>query len=619
MNSERLDKVDFSQETWISLLDLLGPSDFLITVDNLPIWRRHLSWAKTDGAELRNYTTQRFSSSMVFCSLLLGANISTLFNSAHLTTTMRENLGAQNYQELSYWIGAMIIWSVMVTLSALITTFTAWGMVSAVSDENAHCVLRSSIGQFVTYMPSRLIVTALYSSLAWVVMFMIDIVSGPLRYVLLCAIGLLFFQAVIVYSAFGRLIIHTGAMGKKQIFDPELECELLPSGLHAGLVIKANEKRKRQMSVVHQYKPKLEKKGSSNTLFPTDCSEDDSSTGAEGTEDPHQQTMHSRQCMHGQQRGINSGLERLDSFYSNDEVFQLITHTANQIAPTSSDDDISTDDIENQSGETELGQLGSKESIIKNNGASLSEYEGGTIENVTHGTRRSNANESIDSISKGAMFTPATSKSKREIFSKRKSKRLSLEWKAENDCRSMYDISSPSLPPPLQETEEVDLNASIILPRAEFLNKTRRLKSLRNLAKETVANASPTVSEKSTISSASFATGTNTNDMNLLRRSPSAVDNSGRKKYFSGRRSPPSSNSMQYHLPPKIPDLSKHKSKSADSFPGASSNSGTATPEEDEFLDASMTFEDICERAPRHETSHLLSKETNKLYSVQQK
>jgi hypothetical protein len=69
----------------------------------------------------------------------------------------------------------------------------------------------------------------------------------------------LFFQVVVSLSAFGRLIIHTGAMGSKSVLDPELERHLLPSGLHASLLIKATERLRRKTSVTTQYKTALER------------------------------------------------------------------------------------------------------------------------------------------------------------------------------------------------------------------------------------------------------------------------------------------------------------------------------------------------------------------------
>ena len=80
---------DYSHSTWYTLLELIKVREYLITVDNFSLWRRHLAWAKNDGEDLRGYMTQRYASNMVFLSLLLSTELGVLFNSAHVTTEVR--------------------------------------------------------------------------------------------------------------------------------------------------------------------------------------------------------------------------------------------------------------------------------------------------------------------------------------------------------------------------------------------------------------------------------------------------------------------------------------------------------------------------------------------------
>ena len=129
-------------------------------------------------------------------------------------------------------------------------------MISAISDNNTHALLRSSIGQYVISLPPRLVVGALYLFMLWLVIFFISIVSGPLRVVLALIILSLFFQVVVPLSAFGRLIIHTGSMAKRRVLEEEFEKELLPSGLHAALLIRAHDRRRKYTSAIHQYRKK---------------------------------------------------------------------------------------------------------------------------------------------------------------------------------------------------------------------------------------------------------------------------------------------------------------------------------------------------------------------------
>jgi hypothetical protein len=201
--------------SWLSLLGLLEPSEFFITPDHRVLWQRHVAWAKPKGEDLRQYVTQRFASNMIVLSLMLGAQIGVFFNSSNELTEMRKLLGTESYYEIKYWIGIVLALDSIVTLMALVATFTLWGMISAISDTNTHALLRSSIGQYVISLPPRFVVAALYLFVFWLVLFFMDLVTGPCRVLLALVIVFLFFEVVVPLSAFGRLIIHTGAMAPR--------------------------------------------------------------------------------------------------------------------------------------------------------------------------------------------------------------------------------------------------------------------------------------------------------------------------------------------------------------------------------------------------------------------
>ena len=310
-------------QTLLSLLGLLSPSEFFVTVDHSVLWQRHISWSKPKGEALRQYITQRYASNMVFLSCLLAAEINVFFNSSRELTDMRSLLGTMDgHSNLRYWIGIIIILDACTTLIALVTTFTLWGkfcmictcvvarerksldvrflvlrrvdtqcnrnltlscvsssdqssldnppfayvpyllifdlgMVSSISDRNTHALLRSSIGQYVTSLPSKFTVASLYLFLLWMVLWMINLLCGFIQVALvLWVLTMFIFQVVIPLSAFGRLIIHTGAMAQRPVLDAELEQELLPSGLHASLLIRATDRRRKYASATDQYRKK---------------------------------------------------------------------------------------------------------------------------------------------------------------------------------------------------------------------------------------------------------------------------------------------------------------------------------------------------------------------------
>ncbi|GAX23672.1 hypothetical protein FisN_12Hh246 [Fistulifera solaris] len=248
---------DATVNTWFSAIGLLKLREFLITVDHFSIWKRHLAWALADGKELRDYMTQRYSSSMVFLSLLLSTELSVLFNSAVVTTDVRHALEEESYHTVAFWIGIFIIVSAILSLLGLVATFTAWGMVSAVNEVNAHCVLRSSIGQYVAELPGNLIVGSIYTFSIWLILFFFLLLPVGFSSLLLLGITLgLFLHIITVFSAFGRIIMHSGAMGSNRIFASGFESTLSPCSLHGNLLAKARDTLYNGFSIRRQYAEK---------------------------------------------------------------------------------------------------------------------------------------------------------------------------------------------------------------------------------------------------------------------------------------------------------------------------------------------------------------------------
>eukprot|EP00980_Cylindrotheca_fusiformis_P023926 scaffold11212_cov121-Cylindrotheca_fusiformis.AAC.5 len=248
---------DYTHSTWISLLVLLKIREFMITVDNFSIWRRHLAWAMENGVDLKTYMTQRCASNMVFMSLLLSTELGVLYNSSPVTTIVREKLREGHHSTLSFWAGFLIIVSALLTILSLLSTFTAWAMVSSVDPNNAHCIFRSSIGQYAVELPGRLIVGSIYTFLiSFVMYFFLLLPFGIWSIALLATTVFLFVHIVSVFSALGRIIMHTGAMGNERIFSPEYEELLLPHTLHANLLAKSKANLENSTSIIRQYRRK---------------------------------------------------------------------------------------------------------------------------------------------------------------------------------------------------------------------------------------------------------------------------------------------------------------------------------------------------------------------------
>lgn len=117
-------EVSSDYKSWASLLGLLSPSEYFVTVDHSVLWQKHVAWSKPKGENLRKYVTERFASNMIVLSLMLGAEIGVFFNSAAEVSEMRMLLNTARYGSLRYWIGIIIALDCSVTVIAIIATFT---------------------------------------------------------------------------------------------------------------------------------------------------------------------------------------------------------------------------------------------------------------------------------------------------------------------------------------------------------------------------------------------------------------------------------------------------------------------------------------------------------------
>ena len=142
-------------------------SEYFMSVDHHPIWRRHLAWSSRDGQHLINVVTARFASNMVFMSLLLGTEIGVLFSPSEPADKFRAALQNESYGDLNFWAAIILCISIGLTLSTLVANFTAWAIIGAVSPQNSHAILRSSLGLDAAQLPARLVIISIYCFVIW--------------------------------------------------------------------------------------------------------------------------------------------------------------------------------------------------------------------------------------------------------------------------------------------------------------------------------------------------------------------------------------------------------------------------------------------------------------------
>ena len=207
---------------------------------------------------LRNAVTQRFATSMVFMSLLLGTEIGVLFSPSKPGDAFRFALRDEKYSDLNFWAGVILCVSIGMTVSTLLANFTAWAVVGSVSSQNSHTILRTSIGLYAAQLPARLVVLSIYCFLLWVVLFIYILLPNIWGIIIAIFPIVLIFHIVTIYSAFGRLVMLTKAMRQKPIFEEEEEDSMTPNLLFETLLKRALKEKDKNTPLPLYYRTRKE-------------------------------------------------------------------------------------------------------------------------------------------------------------------------------------------------------------------------------------------------------------------------------------------------------------------------------------------------------------------------
>ena len=240
------------------LLRLPNFSEYFVSVDHHTIWRRHLAWSLRDGDNLRSVVTARFASNLVFMSLLLGAEIGVLFSPSKPADAFRAAMKSGDYSDENFWAAIVLCVSIGTTLSSLVANFTAWAIVGAISPQNAHAILRSSVGLQATQLPARLVITSIYLFAGWLMMFMGILLPGIWAFVIALIPVVLILYIVGLYSILGRLIIYSKGMRHREIFNEDVHNTMTPRRLCEELAKKALSQKTRHTPLPLYYRGKTE-------------------------------------------------------------------------------------------------------------------------------------------------------------------------------------------------------------------------------------------------------------------------------------------------------------------------------------------------------------------------
>lgn len=152
--------------SWSSLL--ADVTSHFVPVDLTAKWRRHLVWAKNDADKLLQVVTARFTSTTVFLTLLVSAELGTFFSPSRPVEEVRTSLENDEWDTLDFWAGIVLSLSILFAVAALFSNLTAWSIFIVLSPQNAALILRSSMGLYAAQLPNRLVIISLYLFFAWI-------------------------------------------------------------------------------------------------------------------------------------------------------------------------------------------------------------------------------------------------------------------------------------------------------------------------------------------------------------------------------------------------------------------------------------------------------------------
>mmetsp|Transcript_8598 Transcript_8598/g.20698 ORF Transcript_8598/g.20698 Transcript_8598/m.20698 type:complete len:290 (+) Transcript_8598:30-899(+) len=226
--------------------------DHFVSVDMSKRWRDHVIHSKKSGHELRQPITQRFSSSTIFLSVILAAEIGMITSPSDLSAEVREALGSSSFT-LAYWTGIVLSFATVIAIAAITANYSAYAVFAAISDENLHIIAKSSIGFYAAQLPTYLIVSVLYTFLATISLFWVLIMPKIVTAIITTWSALFFGYMISAYSALGTLVMSSGSMGQRQVIGTTIEDEMSPQQLSDELLNRKRKNMRRQVPIREWY------------------------------------------------------------------------------------------------------------------------------------------------------------------------------------------------------------------------------------------------------------------------------------------------------------------------------------------------------------------------------
>mmetsp|Transcript_20710 Transcript_20710/g.37173 ORF Transcript_20710/g.37173 Transcript_20710/m.37173 type:complete len:187 (-) Transcript_20710:390-950(-) len=171
-------------------------------------------------------------------TLLVGSQVATLFSPSRPTEKVRTALEEMSYSTIEFWTGFALCWSIISSILTLLSMLTAWSLCGAIGRNNAHIFLRSSLALYDISLPIRLAHLSIFMFFLWINLFFHVIMPWPVSTPLSVTCAICFYFLITMYSAVGRMLMHSGAMGEESILEESEHEEMGPVDLTVAMMEK---------------------------------------------------------------------------------------------------------------------------------------------------------------------------------------------------------------------------------------------------------------------------------------------------------------------------------------------------------------------------------------------
>jgi hypothetical protein len=153
-----------------SRYDLLQPWDLFITTDHTKEWDHQVE-RSLESEELKKVVMKRLNRDMILLMFLMAAEVGSFFNSADVATDAQLAVANFEYNHLAFWAGATVMLAGYTSVLGLKYTRNALNMVSVLHNNNAYCIIHSSLGQGVLLIPGRFFWVSAHLGFLWLSLY----------------------------------------------------------------------------------------------------------------------------------------------------------------------------------------------------------------------------------------------------------------------------------------------------------------------------------------------------------------------------------------------------------------------------------------------------------------